>query len=559
MNRFSFRSLLIPLSLVMLGWLLVRVPEARTQAGHTRFAVIGDYGFAGLPEQDVANLVKRWNPDFILTTGDNNYPSGAASTIDQNIGQYYHDYLSPYTGVYGAGASVNRFFPTLGNHDWEAAGAMPYLDYFTLPGNERYYDVVRGPVHLFVIDSDPHEPDGNTSASTQAVWLQSQLASSAAPWKLIYFHHPPYSSGEHGSNAWMQWPFQTWGASAVLAGHDHDYERIVISGFPYFVNGLGGRSIYSFGAPVPGSQVRYNNDYGAMLVDADESHIVFQFISRNGTVVDSFAINSCGGSSISPAQNSFSESGGVGSLSITASEACSWTANSNDSWISINSSGAGSGAVNYSIAHNPTASPRSGRITVSEQTFTVYQAAQFNDVPSSHPFYLEISKISARGLSVGCGYGNFCPDGPVTREQMAIFIERALGAFTPPSPPPGQQTFADVPPTRTSFAFIEEFAKRGITSGCGGGNYCPDAQVTREQMAAFIIRALGDFNPPTPASQRFADVPSANQFYKFIDEMAARGVTQGCGSDSNHNLLYCPQAAVTRGQMAAILARAFGL
>ncbi|WP_337288947.1 metallophosphoesterase [Candidatus Methylomirabilis sp.] len=192
-------------------------------------------------------------------------------------------------GLRGPGATINRFFPSLGNHDWATTGAQPYLDYFTLPNNERYYDVVWGPVHLFAIDSDPNEPDGVTSTSVQAGWLQGELAASTACWKLVYMHHPPYSSGStHGSSTWMQWPYQSWGASVVMAGHDHDYERIIQGGFPYFVNGLGGRSIYSFGTPVSGSQVRYNGDYGAMLVDADEAGITFQFMSRTGTLIDTY-------------------------------------------------------------------------------------------------------------------------------------------------------------------------------------------------------------------------------------------------------------------------------
>src|SRR5262245_17274080 len=67
--------------------------EARTMLSATRFAVIGDYGSAGPVEADVAALVKSWNPDFIVTVGDNNYTSGSAATIDANIGQYYHDYI----------------------------------------------------------------------------------------------------------------------------------------------------------------------------------------------------------------------------------------------------------------------------------------------------------------------------------------------------------------------------------------------------------------------------------------------------------------------------------
>ena len=127
---------------------------APTPINSVRFAVIGDYGLAGEHLDAVAKLVKNWQPDIILTVGDNNYPEGEAATIDENIGAYFHEFIFPYTGVYGEGAQENRFFPALGNHDWNTLGAQPYLDYFPLPGNERYYDFVWGPVHFFAIDSD---------------------------------------------------------------------------------------------------------------------------------------------------------------------------------------------------------------------------------------------------------------------------------------------------------------------------------------------------------------------------------------------------------------------
>ena len=75
-----------------------------------RFAVIGDYGVVRQSTEDVANLIKSWNPDFIITTGDNNYQEGAASTIDENIGQFFHSFIYPYKGIYGPGATNNRFF-----------------------------------------------------------------------------------------------------------------------------------------------------------------------------------------------------------------------------------------------------------------------------------------------------------------------------------------------------------------------------------------------------------------------------------------------------------------
>jgi hypothetical protein len=252
----------------------------------TRFAVIGDYGADSVEEADVARMVKAWRPQFIVTLGDNNYPSGAAATIDKNIGKYYQEFIAPYRGSYGPGAASNRFFPTLGNHDWEAKNAKPYLDYFMLPGNERYYDVAIGPVHLFALDSDEQEPDGITADSKQGQWLQNRLSGSRSCWDLVFLHHPPYSSGPPGGTESLQWPYRAWGADAVLAGHAHIYERLVVDRLLYLVNGLGGAEIHSIGTPVAGSQVRYNSDFGAILVEATNGEITFRFVSRASKVID---------------------------------------------------------------------------------------------------------------------------------------------------------------------------------------------------------------------------------------------------------------------------------
>ncbi len=261
-----------------------------SSAQAARFAVIGDYGYVGANEEDVANMVKLWNPDFIITTGDNNYDSGSAETIDSNIGQYYSDYIYPYTGNFTPTVSItqNLFFPSLGNHDWDTLSATAYITYFTLPGNERYYDFVSGPVHFFALDSDTREPSGVTITSTQATWLNTQLATSTSKWNLVYMHHAPYSSpgsGRHGNSSWMQWPYRAWGVTAVLAGHDHDYERILKDGFPYFVNGVGGKSLYPFEMTYEsGSAFRFAANYGAMLVTADDAQIKFEFFAITDTV-----------------------------------------------------------------------------------------------------------------------------------------------------------------------------------------------------------------------------------------------------------------------------------
>jgi hypothetical protein len=255
-----------------------------------RFAVIGDFGQGEQGEADVANLVKSWKPELIITTGDNNYPSGAAETIDHNIGQFYHEFIYPYKGSYGAGADQLRFFPTLGNHDWDINMAQAHFDYFELPGNERYYDFVWGPVHFFALSADSREPDGVSAGSIQAMWLKDVLSRSNSPWKVVYMHQPPYSSGPRGPVTWMRWPFLDWGASLIMAGHDHYYERLEVNGLPVFINGLGGGPIYSFGEIADGSQVRFNDDYGAMLVVCDESKMTLEFITRGGSVIDSYTL-----------------------------------------------------------------------------------------------------------------------------------------------------------------------------------------------------------------------------------------------------------------------------
>ena len=152
----------------------------------------------------------------------------------------------------------------------------------------------------------------------------------------------------------------------------------------------------------------------------------------------------------------------------------------------------GNGTLNYTVDANPGPGIRSDTITIAGLTYTVYQGIDFLDVPSNDLFYTDIGKLAARG----------------------------------------------------------------VTLGCGSGNYCPNDSVLREQMSAFILRGLGKFSPPTPASQRFNDGPPANVFYNFIDRMAVLNITLGCTPD---HLFYCPSDSVIRAQMAAFLVRAFDL
>jgi len=264
--------------------------EADADAGTKLvLAAIGDYGVNDANEADVATMVKAWSPPWVITVGDNNYEEGLATTIDVNIGKYYSPFIGDYKGTYGSGSPANRFFPTPGNHDWGETRTpkdlTPYLDYFTLPGNERYYDVDLGGglVHLYAMDSDPAEPDGNTATSVQAKWLQAKLAASTACYDVVYFHHPPYSSGVN-TYPTMRWPFAAWGAEVVLSGHEHFYERLSVDGIPYLIDGLGGAYVHDFNAtPDPHSLFRYNAAWGALKITADRTSARFEFWATTTT------------------------------------------------------------------------------------------------------------------------------------------------------------------------------------------------------------------------------------------------------------------------------------
>ena len=291
----------------------------------TRFAIIGDYGMNGnnnLGLRDVAIMIREWDSkdrlDAVLTVGDNNYPDGSQSTIEANVGQHYQYFMYPYKSYVfpprylGAPDKINRFFPSTGNHDWNTGTLSNYLDFYAGIRNtngtpQYYYTKTFGYVSVFFLDSDTKQNNinGTSSTSKQAMWLKDQLSKSTSIWKLVIFHHPPYSSGSHGNTNYMQWPFHAWGADMVINGHDHDYERIVKSlnnctHFPYIVDGLGGADIREFSSiPQQGSTVRYNSDFGAILLSANSTSLTLSFINRKGVVQDRMimirdSMNKCG-------------------------------------------------------------------------------------------------------------------------------------------------------------------------------------------------------------------------------------------------------------------------
>lgn len=182
--------------------------------------------------------------------------------------------------------------------------------------------------------------------------------------------------------------------------------------------------------------------------------------------------------------------------------------------------------------------------------------ATFADVPAGHWAWAQIEAFAQAGLTSGCSLGNFCPDRPVTRAEMAVFLGRALhGADFLPIPATGTR-FSDVPASHWAGAWIEQIARDGITQGCTPAWFCPTSQLTRAEMAVFLLRARhgGDYFPPPATGTRFTDVPAGYWAAPWIEQLAAEGITSGCTAST-----YCPGSVLSRAEMAIFLARTFGL
>jgi len=187
-------------------------------------------------------------------------------------------------------------------------------------------------------------------------------------------------------------------------------------------------------------------------------------------------------------------------------------------------------------------------------------SSDFADVPQSYWAWEWIEALYQNGVTTGCSIDPpmYCPEDPVTRAQMAVFLLRARHGATYTPPTVGSSTgFNDVPTTYWAAAWIKQLAVEGITTGCGGGNYCPEDPVTRAQMANFLLRAkhgAGYIPPAVGGSTGFNDVSIQYWAADWIKQLAAEGITTGCGNGN-----YCPEDPVTRAQMAVFLVKTFNL
>ena len=175
-------------------------------------------------------------------------------------------------------------------------------------------------------------------------------------------------------------------------------------------------------------------------------------------------------------------------------------------------------------------------------TFDISVKEMFGDVPVEHQFAGEITGLEALGITQGCEMGYFCPDREVTRAEMAAFLTRALGL----SQDPGGGPYDDVDGHALE-AEIAALEAAGITTGCTPTTYCPERQVTRAEMAAFVVRG---FDLPPSSQNPFPDA-DGHALEAEIAALEAAGITTGCTPTT-----YCPERQVTRAEMAAFLIRA---
>ena len=182
--------------------------------------------------------------------------------------------------------------------------------------------------------------------------------------------------------------------------------------------------------------------------------------------------------------------------------------------------------------------------------------ADFTDVPQDNIFHDDVETVFRAGITAGCGAGNFCVANAVTRAQMAVFLLKAEhgSSYVPPD---CTGVFLDVPCPSAFADWIEQLSAEGITAGCGGGNYCPNNPVRRDQMAVFLLKTKnGSAYLPPSCTGVFEDVACPGPFTDWIEQLYADLITGGC---STTPLLYCPGASNTRGQMAVFLVKTFSL
>ena len=273
--RRVFVSILV---LVLIGPLAAQDVKLPLKNGSVKFAVLGDTGTGGSDQHLVGKMVTAYRAkfpfEFALLLGDNLY--GRESARD-----YARKFEEPYKPLLNAGV---KFYAALGNHD---DPTQVNYKLFNMNG-ERYYSFRPGltsNVRFFALDSNYMDPK-------HLEWLEKELAASGSDWKIVFFHHPMYASGMHGSDeilkAKLEPLFVKYGVNVAFTGHEHFYERIKPQkGVQYFVMGNSAKLRRGDINPTGLTAVGYDRGFAFMLVEIIGDEMYYQVVTERGQTVDS--------------------------------------------------------------------------------------------------------------------------------------------------------------------------------------------------------------------------------------------------------------------------------
>lgn len=233
---------------------------------------VGDGAKSGTKDDEVAAMIAADNPDTLLYLGDV-YNTGTAAE--------YTDYYEP-----GYGQLKSKTYPTPGNHEWpnRDTGYFPY--WLSRIAGQSYYSFDIGNWHLVSLNSETSYESG----SAQVQWLRSDLAQRKGDCTIAYLHRPRFSAGTHGDQAQIDplWQELKGHAVMVLAGHDHDYQRLSpIDGLTEFVVGTGGASLYAVNSSYQGLAFSNDSEWGALRLDLADERATYSFKALTGSTLDS--------------------------------------------------------------------------------------------------------------------------------------------------------------------------------------------------------------------------------------------------------------------------------
>jgi hypothetical protein len=281
MQRRQPTRIIATLSLVLACGIATAGQQASPAATDSlKFAVIGDSG-TGTPSQyrvaeRLASSRASFPYEFVLMMGDNLYGSEGPSAYEKKFER-------PYKPLLDAGI---KFYASLGNHD---EPNQRFYKGFNMNGDRFYSFKPKDKVRIFALDS-------NYMDKTQLDWLEKELSGSGSEWKIVFFHHPIYSSGgRHGSDeelrAQLEPLFLKHGVDAVFQGHEHFYERIKPQkGIYYFISGGAAKLREGNVRASEMTAKKFDTGYHFMLVELTKDVLNFQTITDQGKIVDSGAL-----------------------------------------------------------------------------------------------------------------------------------------------------------------------------------------------------------------------------------------------------------------------------